>query len=446
MFGLSTPLWLAGLAALAVPVAIHLWSRRPARVIRIGSLEGLEGPPGPRALGRRLEELPLLLLRAGILAATVLGLAGLTMQRPSASRPPVRVVLVDPAALEDSLAVFGDPFVDSLRRAGTELRLLAPGFPALEAGAGTPPSNALWALLSEVADTLPRGSEIHVVGTPTVVRLGADRPVLQSGVVFHQVGSGDWAAVPGESQPYRGGELLADRPAAGIDIQVVADQADDLSVRRVVAAWGAAADALLGIGQEVVVLDDVQGATGPVETQLIIWLSGQSVSERALRMVDSGATLIELPSSSTAGEAEAHLGPAGTAGLPSGMLEGTVSIDPGPRHGGPLLVTEAGHSFLTVSARGLGKHYRLAARPDSAGGGLGDDADLAEIALLTMRGTRTGVEAARVAASQAAVLADAATPGALVTERSLAPLAWAIAALLLLAERLVAYRRAGDTA
>ncbi len=67
---------LFGLAALAIPVLIHLLRRRRHEIVAWGAMQFL--PTGVATRRRRFwEELPLMALRMGIVALIVLALAGL---------------------------------------------------------------------------------------------------------------------------------------------------------------------------------------------------------------------------------------------------------------------------------------------------------------------------------------------------------------------------------
>ena len=71
----AEPLWLLGLAAIAVPIAIHLRGKRVGRVVRVGSVRWLAGVPAAWAPARRVRRIPLLLLRCAVLVALSLALA-----------------------------------------------------------------------------------------------------------------------------------------------------------------------------------------------------------------------------------------------------------------------------------------------------------------------------------------------------------------------------------
>ena len=69
------PIAFVALASLAVPVLIHLWSRGLGRRVRVGSLRFLEETERRQLRTIRLSQIPLLLVRLGVLAMLVVLLA-----------------------------------------------------------------------------------------------------------------------------------------------------------------------------------------------------------------------------------------------------------------------------------------------------------------------------------------------------------------------------------
>lgn len=175
----ATPIWLAALAALAIPLLLHLWSRRPRQVVRVGTLRHLGDLPAARARSARLSDPLLLLLRLLILAAIVLGLAGPKLRGGSAGLPS-RLVLVDPALL-------GDSSLDSL--AGTTVHLLTPGIPVVRLTRGMPPdsSQALltWDALASADQLVAVDGTIDVYARPRLASLGERRPAIRAAVRWH---------------------------------------------------------------------------------------------------------------------------------------------------------------------------------------------------------------------------------------------------------------------
>jgi hypothetical protein len=177
----ATPLWLVALVTLAIPLALHLWSRRPRRVIQVGSLRHLGQHAPLRARSLRLTELPLLVLRTGILASIVLGLAG-----PRLTGTPLGLIhhlsLVEPALL-------GDPILDSLNAARAAVRLLAPGLPEVrlprQADKSVGESLSPWDGLPLADRLLSRGGSIDLYATPGLAGMGEQRPRVRALIRWH---------------------------------------------------------------------------------------------------------------------------------------------------------------------------------------------------------------------------------------------------------------------
>lgn len=117
------PAYLWGLAALAVPLAIHLLSRKEGKVIRMGSLRHVHETPTRQFRSIRLNEYVLLLLRSIVVALLVLLISGWYLDGLSDH---ARWVVIEPGV--ESRPDLKQMF-DSLEGAGFEARWLTPGFP-----------------------------------------------------------------------------------------------------------------------------------------------------------------------------------------------------------------------------------------------------------------------------------------------------------------------------
>jgi hypothetical protein len=194
-----SPLWLAALTSLAVPILIHLRRRRIGRRIPVGSVRHLAGAAMPRRRRLRLRDPWLLALRCGIVALLVLALAGPAVRR--AGQPAGRI-LVAPSVLGDSAILRSDPLLDSLRRAGTAVRLLAPGFPVGDLRRPVADTEApidLWSLLRAADESLPAGSSLMVVVPAELSLVRGRRPALAARVTIRRVPrpAADTAAIEG---------------------------------------------------------------------------------------------------------------------------------------------------------------------------------------------------------------------------------------------------------
>lgn len=115
-------------AGMLIPLAIHLWNRRPPRLLPAGSIRWFRGSTSQSARSLQLKNLPLLLLRCLILLAFSLLLAGLFWQGKLSDEEIKSSLYLVEARIASGKS---QDWVDSLGREGKEARLLAPGLPPL---------------------------------------------------------------------------------------------------------------------------------------------------------------------------------------------------------------------------------------------------------------------------------------------------------------------------
>jgi hypothetical protein len=119
MFHLLEPIWLAAMAAISVPVAVHLWNDRSGKVLRIGSVALLSGASKRLAWTWRITEWWLLLLRCLLLVVLAFLLAGLYWTRLAPEGKGWVLVEGDGGSFA--------PVIDSLVKAGYERHALGGG-------------------------------------------------------------------------------------------------------------------------------------------------------------------------------------------------------------------------------------------------------------------------------------------------------------------------------
>ena len=345
--GLVATAWLAALAALAVPLAIHLWSRRRTRTVAIGSIRFLEGhrPLSRRTL--RLRDPWRLLLRSAMLIALILGLAGLYLHDSASPPSPQRWVLVSPSlvARADVRAI-----IDSVGTEADEVRLLHPTWPALDASISQPqvPMDT-WSLLFALDQILPPGSHIDVIAPPRTGSVRGSRPALRSTVEWFPVDEGNDG---GSSAPGTHG-----MPAPlKVAVFVSPGRRDD--ARYLEAAIGAMSDA----GDSITMRHyDASAVPDSVGASWIAWLSADPVPATIMRRIRDGAVLFT------------DLGDGASVGVSTSLDLGFARmsivslnrrVEPPDGEGGGAPVWRDGHGVpvLTVSREGDGRHYRLATR------------------------------------------------------------------------------------
>lgn len=116
------PTYLWSLLGLAVPLAIHLWSRKKVKVIKVGSTKFLESLDPKQTSSVKLNELLLLLMRMLGIALLVFILAEPRLKKDAPITP--ITYLVEPSLLDDSRMI---TLLDSLPE--NAIRLLQSGFP-----------------------------------------------------------------------------------------------------------------------------------------------------------------------------------------------------------------------------------------------------------------------------------------------------------------------------
>ncbi|GAA4046764.1 hypothetical protein GCM10022409_36030 [Hymenobacter glaciei] len=197
MFALLNPAALLALLGLLVPVAIHLWNRRPGREVAVGSLRWLAAGANRRLRNLKLEQLWLLLLRAALLAVLAVAVAGpVWRQQQPSSRG---VVLLSPQVLGKPAFAPLRPSIDSLRRRGYALRWLANGFPRVsgamwrrnstgdssrllaEAGRGT--TKWQWARVQQATEAFV-GQPLYVVTPAALSRFQGTHGPLQTNITW----------------------------------------------------------------------------------------------------------------------------------------------------------------------------------------------------------------------------------------------------------------------
>ena len=199
MLTLTTPSALLALLGLLVPLAIHLWNRRPGREVAVGSLRWLAAGANRRLRNLRLEQVLLLLLRTALLAGLAVALAGLQWRQP---QPAGRgQVLVSRELADGSRLAAVRPTLDSLRRRGYALRWLAAGLPPITPAEwradslGRPTAGLVvagnafyWSRIQQAADSFP-GQPLHVV-TPAALRgFSGPHPALPAGLTWQTIPS-----------------------------------------------------------------------------------------------------------------------------------------------------------------------------------------------------------------------------------------------------------------
>jgi hypothetical protein len=254
------PLGLLALAALAIPLIIHIARRTESRTVAFAALAWLEERPKPRRR-LRLDELWLLAARLLLLTLLALWLAQPVLWGAADTRPVVAIAPgVDPASVEAD---------DDARRVW-----LAPGFPDVGTGPAPAPTTELISLIRQLDAELPEGAALRIVAPAVIDDADAQRPVLTREV--------EWTP----AAPTRAPSTL-DAPAPP-RLTVRFDAEDEAAVRYLRAAATAWAEE----GEEPAFEAAAADRPLPRDAQSIVWLSTSTPPQAVVDRVRSGATVL----------------------------------------------------------------------------------------------------------------------------------------------------------
>lgn len=291
---LLAPLGLAALAALIVPLLIHLRRRTEEVPVDFAALRWLDALPRPRSK-LRFDELVLLALRMLLIA-----LLALLLARPAVlgwldeGTPMLVAPGVDPAAAR------ADAGPDA------ELRWIAPGFPALEAA---PPVSRMpvSSLIRQFDAELAPGAPLTILVPPVLTGVDAEPLRLTRAVTWRIVNGAQREDDPApDAIP-----ALAVRHAAGGEAPV-------RYLRAAAAAWRDEPRFEAGTGTQL-----------PPRDQVLVWLVPGPVPEAVTAWVRAGGTAV------LAADAEVAM-PATTAALWRDAV-GETLVEGAPLGAGRLL-------------------------------------------------------------------------------------------------------------
>lgn len=225
---LLLPIGLAALAALLLPLLVHLARRSEQRLVVFAALRWLQAKPQPQRR-HRFDEILLLVLRLLLLAALALLLAEpVLFGRPDRTARVLVAPGVDVAAVRDGIGT-------------NEARWhwAAPGFPVIDGDHARAPALPLAngpsfsSLLREMDATLPAGTPLTVLVPPVLVGADAERPRLSRQV--------EWRVVPGSDSTASDAPAPATTAIPTLMVRHARERADSLRYLRAAgAAWLAA--------------------------------------------------------------------------------------------------------------------------------------------------------------------------------------------------------------
>lgn len=192
MIQLLSPLALFALLSLAIPIAIHFLNRKEGKRIKIGSLKFLESSQTNRFKSIKLNEVLLLLLRAGMLSILAFLLARPLLNNFTANTftQISGWLLIDPILVSATANAKTTALIDSLVESGYEMHLLAKGLPEisdLQTSEQHEPAMNYWSLLREADSRLAPGLPMHVFAPKRMGTIKGERPSLSRKIIWHDL-------------------------------------------------------------------------------------------------------------------------------------------------------------------------------------------------------------------------------------------------------------------
>lgn len=141
------PLYLYGLFGLLVPIAIHIWSKKEGRLIRVGSTQFFPEAESKQSSSLHLNEIWLLILRLLLICTLVFIFAQPMI--PSSQQQSEQLAFISPKLKNHKQAL---AFKDSLVNQGYSLKWFTPGFPDIDEEVQTADTTYFWQLLSDLEE------------------------------------------------------------------------------------------------------------------------------------------------------------------------------------------------------------------------------------------------------------------------------------------------------
>ena len=280
---LLLPTGLAALAALLLPLLIHLARRSEQRPTVFAALQWLRQRPKPRHR-IRFDEWPLLIVRLLLLILLALLLARPVLFGVTSDDPWVVVAAgIDPQQARTAAAP------DKAR-----WHWLAPGFPALDAPPSAPAVSttpvSVTSLLRELDATLPPEVALTVLVPAQLDGVDAQRPVLSRRV--------DWRVLPGAAA-VAAATNAAPTPMTALSVRYAPQRESSLRyLRAASAAWQTT-------GSKTATAPDIAPVTQALarDARNLVWLAPgavpQAVRDRihtgGVALLDAQATLTDMP-------------------------------------------------------------------------------------------------------------------------------------------------------
>ncbi|SKB87268.1 BatA domain-containing protein [Daejeonella lutea] len=201
MLQLLNPIWLFGIAGILVPLIIHLWNVKTGKTLKVGSIMLMGESSRQNSRSLKLMDLLLLFLRCLLIIVLSLILAEPVWRSLSKQQESKAWILLEKDAFPETYNTFKNQ-IDSLIKAGNELRLFEPGFvradvEELKSDTGSvksPGKLPYWSLLKLMQQQIPNGVNAYIFTGDKLSRFQGERPAINTAVTWKTYTSSDSSA------------------------------------------------------------------------------------------------------------------------------------------------------------------------------------------------------------------------------------------------------------
>jgi hypothetical protein len=179
----TNPIWLIAIAAISIPVIIHLWNIKSGKTLKVGSIALFTASSSASSRSFKLLDILLLLLRCSLLILLALLLAAPLLQRYIKSTAVKGWVLVPPASFKETYQHF-QPKIDSLVNNGYEVRFLETGFEKQDLSELKAKTNSTeqkdtlnyWTLVKQLAGNVAPSTPVEIFTPNTIIHFSGEKP------------------------------------------------------------------------------------------------------------------------------------------------------------------------------------------------------------------------------------------------------------------------------
>lgn len=184
-----SPIWFIALAALGIPVLIHLWNIRPGKTLKVGSISLITEASKTTSRSFKLLDILLLILRCLLLGLLAFFLAGPLWAWFSPDKKAKGWVLIPKENLKESYQKFR-PQVDSLLKAGFEFHYFNKGFAAADLKLelvdttlkDTVTQANYWSLIKQLDEKAPSIPQAYLYTPNGLSHFAGSKPIIKSAI------------------------------------------------------------------------------------------------------------------------------------------------------------------------------------------------------------------------------------------------------------------------